>query len=31
VATGLIIGWRSARQEARVSLNDALREFGVSG
>src|SRR5438067_1520613 len=31
VATGLIIGWRSARQESRVSLNDALREFGVSG
>ncbi len=31
VATGLIIGWRGARQEARVSLNDALREFGVSG
>ena len=31
VATGLIIGWRSARQEARVSLNDALRDFGVSG
>src|SRR5438270_9396204 len=31
VATGLIVGWRSARQEARVSLNDALRDFGVSG
>jgi 2,3,4,5-tetrahydropyridine-2-carboxylate N-succinyltransferase len=31
LATGLIIGWRSERQEPRVSLNDALREFGVSG
>ncbi len=30
VATGLIIGWRSERQDARVSLNDALRDFGVA-
>jgi 2,3,4,5-tetrahydropyridine-2-carboxylate N-succinyltransferase len=30
VATGLIIGWRSEKQDTRVSLNDALREFGVS-
>jgi 2,3,4,5-tetrahydropyridine-2-carboxylate N-succinyltransferase len=30
VATGLIIGWRSERQEARVSLNQALRDFGVA-
>ncbi len=30
VATGLIIGWRSEKQDLRVSLNDALREFDVS-
>ncbi len=30
VATGLIIGWRSERQDARVSLNDALRDYGVA-
>jgi 2,3,4,5-tetrahydropyridine-2-carboxylate N-succinyltransferase len=30
VATGLIIGWRSDKQDTRVSLNEALREFGVS-
>lgn len=30
VATGLIVGWRSQRQEARVSLNEALREHGVA-
>jgi 2,3,4,5-tetrahydropyridine-2-carboxylate N-succinyltransferase len=30
VATGLIIGWRSQRQEARVSLNEALRDYGVA-
>ncbi len=30
VATGLIIGWRSEKQDTRLSLNDALREFGVS-
>ncbi|HEX6548275.1 MAG TPA: 2,3,4,5-tetrahydropyridine-2,6-dicarboxylate N-succinyltransferase [Candidatus Dormibacteraeota bacterium] len=30
LATGLIVGWRSERQESRVSLNDALREFGVA-
>ena len=30
LATGLIIGWRSEKQDRRVSLNDALREFDVS-
>ena len=30
VATGLIIGWRSDRHDTRVSLNDALRDFGVA-
>ena len=30
VATGLIIGWRSEKQDTRLSLNDALREYGVS-
>jgi len=30
VATGLIIGWRSAKQDNRVSLNDALREHGIA-
>jgi 2,3,4,5-tetrahydropyridine-2-carboxylate N-succinyltransferase len=30
VATGLIIGWRSEKQDKRVSLNEALREYGVS-
>ncbi|MDQ6772367.1 MAG: 2,3,4,5-tetrahydropyridine-2,6-dicarboxylate N-succinyltransferase [Candidatus Dormibacteraeota bacterium] len=30
VATGLIVGWRSDRQDRRVSLNDALREHGVA-
>ena len=30
VATGLIIGWRSEKQDRRVSLNDALRDFDVS-
>jgi len=30
VATGLIIGWRSEKQDRRVSLNDALRDFDVA-
>jgi 2,3,4,5-tetrahydropyridine-2-carboxylate N-succinyltransferase len=29
VATGLIIGWRSASTDAKVSLNDALRTHGI--
>jgi 2,3,4,5-tetrahydropyridine-2,6-dicarboxylate N-succinyltransferase len=29
VATGLIIGWRSDRQDRKISLNQALREHGV--
>jgi 2,3,4,5-tetrahydropyridine-2,6-dicarboxylate N-succinyltransferase len=30
VATGLIIGWRREKQDRRVSLNDALRDFDVA-
>jgi 2,3,4,5-tetrahydropyridine-2-carboxylate N-succinyltransferase len=30
VATALIVGWRSARTDSKVSLNDALRAHGVS-
>jgi 2,3,4,5-tetrahydropyridine-2,6-dicarboxylate N-succinyltransferase len=30
LATGLIIGWRGEKQDLRVSLEDALREFDVS-
>ncbi|MGI8564185.1 MAG: 2,3,4,5-tetrahydropyridine-2,6-dicarboxylate N-succinyltransferase [Candidatus Dormibacter sp.] len=30
VATGLIIGWRSARTDEKVSLNEALREHGLA-
>ncbi len=30
VATGLIIGWRSARTDEKVSLNEALREHGIA-
>jgi 2,3,4,5-tetrahydropyridine-2,6-dicarboxylate N-succinyltransferase len=31
VATGLIVGWRSEETEAKVSLNQALREHAISG
>jgi 2,3,4,5-tetrahydropyridine-2-carboxylate N-succinyltransferase len=30
VATGLIIGWRSEKHDRKISLNDALREYGVA-
>jgi len=30
VATGLIVGWRSEKQDRKLSLNDALREHGVA-
>jgi 2,3,4,5-tetrahydropyridine-2-carboxylate N-succinyltransferase len=30
LATGLIVGWRSGKQDRRLSLNDALREHGVA-
>ncbi|MBO0682952.1 MAG: 2,3,4,5-tetrahydropyridine-2,6-dicarboxylate N-succinyltransferase [Candidatus Dormibacteraeota bacterium] len=30
VATPLIVGWRSERQERRLSLEDALREHGIA-
>jgi len=30
LATGLIIGWRGEKQDQKVSLNDALRDFGIS-
>ena len=30
VATGLIIGWRNARTDEKVSLNEALREHGLA-
>jgi 2,3,4,5-tetrahydropyridine-2-carboxylate N-succinyltransferase len=30
VATGLIIGWRSEKQDRRISLNDALREHSIA-
>jgi hypothetical protein len=30
VATGLIIGWRSEKHDRKISLNNALREYGVA-
>ncbi len=30
VATGLIIGWRNPQTDIKVSLNDALRDYGVA-
>jgi 2,3,4,5-tetrahydropyridine-2-carboxylate N-succinyltransferase len=30
VATGLIVGWRSAETDRKVSLNDALRDHGIA-
>jgi 2,3,4,5-tetrahydropyridine-2,6-dicarboxylate N-succinyltransferase len=30
VATGLIVGWRSARTDSKLSLNEALREHGIA-
>ncbi|HVB77682.1 MAG TPA: 2,3,4,5-tetrahydropyridine-2,6-dicarboxylate N-succinyltransferase [Candidatus Nitrosotalea sp.] len=30
VATGLIVGWRDARTDLKVSLNQALREHGLA-
>ena len=30
VATGLIVGWRSAETDRKVSLNEALREHGIA-
>jgi 2,3,4,5-tetrahydropyridine-2-carboxylate N-succinyltransferase len=30
VATGLIVGWRDERTDRKLSLNDALREHGIS-
>jgi 2,3,4,5-tetrahydropyridine-2-carboxylate N-succinyltransferase len=31
LATGLIVGWRSAATDQKVSLNQVLREFGIVG
>ncbi|MGH7882262.1 MAG: 2,3,4,5-tetrahydropyridine-2,6-dicarboxylate N-succinyltransferase [Candidatus Dormibacteraceae bacterium] len=31
IAAGLIIGWRNARTDSKVSLNQALREHGIAG
>jgi 2,3,4,5-tetrahydropyridine-2-carboxylate N-succinyltransferase len=30
LATGLIIGWRTEKQDRRISLNDALREHNIA-
>lgn len=30
VATGLIVGWRSEATDVKVSLNDALRDYGIA-